>query len=136
MREIYDLSKPDEMRGVVPRASILPLNAHPEMLRLFHESEIFVAEEEQKILGFAGFRGSSISWLFVHPAHRRNGIASSLVEVILTKLERQASLNVAKSNIGARQFYARLGFVTEHEFKGQFNGHSCEVLRLRYASAG
>lgn len=136
VREIYDLSKPDEMRGVVPDTSILPLGAHPEMLTLFRESEIVVAEENEKVVGFAGFRDSSISWLFVHPAHRRKGIASSLVETVLTSLEGKASLNVAKGNVGARELYARLGFVIEREFEGRFNGHSCEVMRLRYAPAG
>jgi ribosomal protein S18 acetylase RimI-like enzyme len=136
VRDIYDLSKPDEMRGAVPGTAVLPLNAHPEMLKLFDESEILVAVEDEKVVGFAGFRGSSISWLFVHPSHRRKGIASSLVEAVLIKLDRQASLNVAKSNVGARKLYASLGFVTEREFEGQFNGHPCEVMRLRYAPAG
>ena len=133
MSEIYDLSKPDEMRGIVPTNSILPLNSHPEMLTLFRESEIIVAEQEGKVVGFAGNRAAYISWLFVHPDYRRMGIASSLVQVILTKLKNDVTLNVAKNNTGAIQLYGRFGFFTELEFEGQFNGQPCKVMRLRYA---
>lgn len=135
VREIYDLSKPDEMRGAVPSISILPLNAHPEMVTLFHQSAIVVAELDEKVVGFAGCKSSYISWLFVHPAHRRKGIASALLQSVLPKLEGTATLNVAASNVAARQLYSRLGFVTEREFEGKFNGHSCAVIKLRYAPA-
>jgi ribosomal protein S18 acetylase RimI-like enzyme len=132
VREIYDLAKPDEMRGVVPDHVILPLNSHAEMLALFAESEIVVAEVDGVVVGFAGARAALICWLFVHPAHRRKGWATLLMEAVLAKLDGRATLNVAKRNVAARQLYDRLGFVLEREFEGRFNGHPCEVMRLRY----
>lgn len=132
VREIYDLAKPDEMLGAVPIASILPLAKDAEMLKLFRESEIIVAEENKEIVGFAGYKGSFISWLFVHPAHRKKGIASSLVISMVNSLEGDAALNVAKTNISARKLYSRLGFIVEREYEGQFNGYPCEVIRMRY----
>jgi ribosomal protein S18 acetylase RimI-like enzyme len=132
VREVYDLAKPDEMRGVVPNHVVLPLDAHAEMLVLFAESEIVVAEVAGVVVGFAGARDSLICWLFVHPEHRRKGLAKLLVGTVLAKLGGRATLNVAKRNLAARQLYENLGFVAEREFEGRFNGHPCEVMGLRY----
>ena len=38
----------------------------------------------------------------------------------------------AKKNVSAYQLYSRLGFVTETEFEGQYNGYPCEVARMRH----
>ena len=53
VREIYDLSKPDEMRGSVDLRAIIPIADDPKALRLFQESDIIVMEEDGKVLGFA-----------------------------------------------------------------------------------
>lgn len=46
VRAVYDLAKPDEMRGVVPTDSVIPLNSNRAMLTLFEESKILVFELE------------------------------------------------------------------------------------------
>jgi ribosomal protein S18 acetylase RimI-like enzyme len=133
--EIYDLAKPDEMRGAVPAESVPRLSEHPEMLALFGESRIVVAEVDARVVGFAGYRGAAISWLFVHPGHRGTGIATSLMGTVLVELAGRATLNVAKSNARARRLYERLGFVVEREFVGTFNEQACDVIKLRYGPA-
>ena len=130
--DIYDLAKPDEMRGVVPTDSIIPLSSSPAMLTLFEESKILVFELEGVVAGFGGCRNQTITYLFVHPEHRRKGVASLLVVAMLNVLEGEAKLNVAKKNVGAYQLYSRLGFVAETEFEGQYNGYPCEVARMRH----
>ena len=130
--DIYDLAKPDEMRGVVPTDSIIPLSSNPAMLTLFEESKILVFELEGVVAGFGGCRNQTITYLFVHPEHRRKGVASLLVVAMLNVLEGEAKLNVAKKNVSAYQLYSRLGFVTETEFEGQYNGYPCEVARMRH----
>jgi ribosomal protein S18 acetylase RimI-like enzyme len=134
VRQIYDLAKPDEMRGVVPTDLVIPLNSNPVMLSLFEESEILVFELEGVVAGFGGYRNQTITYLFVHPEHRRKGVASRLVVAILNMLGGEAKLNVAKKNGSAYQLYSRLGFVTETEFEGQYNGYPCEVARMRHYS--
>jgi len=135
VREIYDLSKPDEMRGVVDASAIPPVEADPDMMALFHTSQISVMEDAGRIVGFAGSRGTVITWLFVHPNDRRKGVAAALVRALLAQLDGTITLNVAATNAAARNLYERLGFTVEREFIGQFNGHSCPVAKLRYDKA-
>ena len=132
VRDIYDLSKPDEMRGSVDLAAIRPLEDDPERLALFHDSNIVTMKDAAEILGFAGHKGNYISWVYVHPAHRRKGIATALVREMLNRLEGTVTLNVGANNHGARALYQRLGFVVAKEFKGMFNGHDVDVMILSY----
>ena len=135
VREIYDLSKPDEMRGIVDASAIPPLEADPTMMALFHNSQLLVMEDAGRVVGFAGSRGPVITWLFVHPNRRRNGVAEALVRELLAKLDGTITLNVATTNAAARSLYEHLGFTVEREFMGQFNGHDCPVAKLRYHKA-
>lgn len=136
VRAIYDLAKPDEPRGSVEVSAILPLDADIGMKALFQDSEIQVAECVGRVVGFAGTRGNRITWLFVHPAHRRQGVAESLLHHMLRELHGAVTLNVAKSNQAAVRLYKRLGFTIDSEFTGNFNGHLCQVMRLRYEAVG
>ena len=135
VREIYDLAKPDELRGVVDASTIPPLEADPSMKALFHDSEILVMEDANRIVGFGGSRGTFITWLFVHPNHRRKGVACALVRELVARLDGTITLNVATTNGAACNLYKRMGFTVEREFMGQFNGHNCPVAKLRYDKA-
>ena len=135
VREIYELAKPDELRGVVDASAIPPLDADPDMKVLFHESQILVMDDANRIVGFGGSRRTSITWLFVHPAHRRKGVALALVRAMLAELDGTITLNVATTNAAACNLYKRVGFTVEREFIGKFNGHACPVAKLRYHTA-
>jgi len=135
VREIYDLAKPDEMRGVVPASEIPALETDPTMMALFHGSQILVMEEAGHLVGFGGYRDTFITWLFVHPKFRRRGVAVALVREILARLDGTITLNVATTNIAAQNLYKRIGFTVEREFIGQFNGYACPVAKLRYEKA-
>jgi ribosomal protein S18 acetylase RimI-like enzyme len=133
--EIYNLSKPDELLGVVDSGSILPLETDSDMQALFRGSQILVAEDSDRIAGFGGNRGSFITWLFVHPAFRRRGVATALVRDMLARLQQPVTLNVMVSNMAARALYERIGFNVEREFQGNFQGRACGVAKLRYEAA-
>ena len=132
VRDIYDLAKPDEMRGVVDASAIPPLEADADMIALFQSSQILVMESGGQIVGFGRSRGTSITWLFVHPECRRKGVARALVLEMLARLTGTITLNVATTNVAAYNLYKRMGFTVELEFLGQFNGHACPVARLRF----
>jgi len=132
--EIYDLGKPEELRGVLEPSSLLSLASDPDMKSLFHASQIVVAEDADRVVGFGGNRGSFITWLFVHPQFRRRGVASALVRHMVAQLEPPVTLNVASTNVAARA-HQRLGFKLEREFLGNFQGQPCNVCLLRYETA-
>src|SRR5258708_16885665 len=77
--EIYDLAKPDEMRGVVDASEIPALEADPKMMALFHDSQLLVAEGADRLVRFGGYRGTFVDWLFSHPNLRRQGLSPAFV---------------------------------------------------------
>jgi ribosomal protein S18 acetylase RimI-like enzyme len=133
--EIYDLSKPDELRGVVEPNAILPLDADPNMKALFRDSRIVVMEEAGRVVGFAGIRATFITWLFVHPNSRRRGVATALIRQLLSEVEGPVTLNVVKSNDAALSLYQSIGFAVEREYPGNFQGSPCQVAKLRHQTA-
>jgi putative acetyltransferase len=130
IKTIYNLSKPDEMRGSVDLRALIPIEKDEKGIALFNESQIFVVEENNRILGFGGHKGSYISWLFVHPAQRRRGVAHMILDHILNKLTGTIKLNVGKHNKAAKSLYAKYGFKIEREFTGNFNGYKSEALTM------
>jgi ribosomal protein S18 acetylase RimI-like enzyme len=137
IRTIYDLAKPDEMRGSIQNLSaILPLADDTRRRLLFRESSITVAEDADQVIGFAGHQENYISWMYVHPEHRRQGIAIALLLEMLPRLGRPVTLNVGKNNDPARRLYEQLGFIVEQDFTGHWdNGEAVAVLTLRLDGA-
>ena len=89
-------------------------------------------EDAGSIVGFGGYKGNYISWVYVHPAHRRRGVARMLVREMLRRLSGTITLNVGKNNQAARGLYETIGFVVDQEFVGKFNGHDVEVMKLKH----
>jgi [ribosomal protein S18]-alanine N-acetyltransferase len=132
VRDIHDRCKVDEIRGSIDSAAIVPFEQDPPTLVMFCRSDIVVATDSQEILGFTGTIGNYISWLCVHPTHRRRGVGTTLLRQTLAGIRGPATLNVFARNEPARRLYARIGFVVEHEFVGNFNGQPVDVVRLRF----
>ncbi|MFC1533239.1 GNAT family N-acetyltransferase [Thermodesulfobacteriota bacterium] len=130
VKDIYNISKPDECRGSVDLRAIIPLENDENFLKLFRESEIIVMEVKNKVIGFAGNKGNYISWMFVDPEHRRKGVAGKLLSEILKDLKGEIKLNVAKNNIAGKKLYKKFGFVIEKEFVGNFNGYKSQAMIL------
>ena len=77
-------------------------------------------DESRQILGFCSFwrvlDELHINNLAVAPRHRRRGIGAELLRAVLTEGARlgahRATLEVRRSNAGARYLYERFGFAT------------------------
>jgi ribosomal protein S18 acetylase RimI-like enzyme len=136
VREIYNLAKVDELKGSVDLRAFIPLEKDPRSQRLFGESRIVVVEEGGTLLGFGGNSGNYISWLFVHPLHRRRGVARMILNHILDHLKESATLNVFKNNRAARALYDQFGFEIEREFTGNLNGFQTRAMTLRRYKSG
>jgi ribosomal protein S18 acetylase RimI-like enzyme len=129
---IYDMAKPDELRGSGDLRAIRPLSEDEAMQALFRDSAVLVGEVHGGVAAFAGTKGNYISWLFVHPDFRRRGLGSLLLREVMAPLCGAVELNVAKNNQPARALYEKAGFKVAKEFVGEWNGYECQVARLRY----
>ncbi len=77
-----------------------------------------VAELDGQVVGYAGFwlenGRAHIAKLAVHPAYRRRGIGSALLQQMIDQIRHigynEAFLEVRRSNVEAQELYRRFGF--------------------------
>jgi len=129
IERIYNLAKPDEFLFEEDNFSCLPLKKDSAALLLFEKSRIFVFKQED-IWGFSGYSDLTINWLYVDPVHRRKNVARALLEHVLSSVEGNLCLNVASSNIAAKNLYNDLGFSVIKTFIGNFSGKPISVDRM------
>ncbi len=111
-------------------ASALDADAALVRERYMPAAAIRVAEAEGRQVGFIALLGSFIGGLFVDPAAHGRGIGRLLV---LDALAKQPCLDVEvyETNVGARAFYARLGFRETGRRETDDQGRPWPLLRLR-----
>lgn len=96
----------------------------------------FMRDETNQIM--AGCNGSVIfgsiytDQLWVHPAHRKNGLGRTLMEAV-HDYGRKSGCSIAAvatmSFQGAQSFYEKLGYVTDFERSGYTHNSSCYFMR-------
>jgi len=114
-----------------------------QQIYLHYPEGFLIAEEEGQIVGYAIFeiedQGGLVGHLLnigVDKNHRRRGIGSLLLNTILNNIIRSGALEVYlevfKSNLDARRFYATFGFKEEKEIKNYYGrGEDGILMRLR-----
>jgi GNAT superfamily N-acetyltransferase len=100
------------------------LEAHPDAIDLpasqIANGQVWVAEIDGRIAGFAAVVDGELDGLFVEPDLWRRGIGSALVETATHEARRKGlSLSVV-ANHAARGFYERCGFSHEGEAETRF----------------
>jgi ribosomal-protein-alanine N-acetyltransferase len=88
-------------------------------LRVMHPGGFLVAVADGKVVGYVigvirwGATGHILA-IGIDPSYRRQQIGSALMERIINRLQARGAktirLEVRKSNLGAQQFYLKLGF--------------------------
>ena len=81
---------------------------------LIPKSDVYVYQNNNKILGFIGLTGDYISGIFVAEASRSSGIGKILIEHA-KKSRDKLQLNVYEKNIKAVKFYERENFKVKSE---------------------
>lgn len=90
-------------------------------------AEVYVCEEDGRLLGFAGLTGDYLAGLFVRPGEQSRGVGKRLLDRAKRGRER-LTLSVYGKNSRAAAFYAREGFVPESagtEENGETELHLC-----------
>ena len=104
------------------------------MQKLFRDSAIFVGEADGQTVGFAGFKGDVVTWLFVEPDCYRMGYGSALLSFILSRMGPTVRLNVGAGNAAAIGLYEKSGFRITKRFNGNHNGYPTKAIRMERTS--
>ena len=129
LETIYNLSKRDEFIGEDFNIIVTPLSQDQPMLDLFYASKIYIYHMDA-ITGFIGLKDNYISWLFVHPEFRGQGIGKKLLSHALSLLDGEVILNVVRSNLIAVSLYKSLGFSVAREFIGHYQNNPVVVWKM------
>lgn len=76
------------------------------------QSEIYIYEENNNIMGFVGLVENYIAGIFVEKNFRGKGIGKKLLDYAKS-IKNNLTLNVYEKNIDAVKFYKREGFTVE-----------------------
>jgi ribosomal-protein-alanine N-acetyltransferase len=122
-------------RGDVPEVLDIEAVSYPhpwteaELLRVSHRNDVIpvVAEWGEKVVGFCLYEICKVRLhllhLAVHPAHRRQGVATQLLRRVQAKLsaDRRALLSVVvgDDNFPAQNFFRSLGFRAVQVLRGR-----------------
>jgi len=94
--------------------------------------EVWLAVDETGAVGFAALEDSWLSCLYVAPDRMRDGVGSSLLDVVKTQRPRGFALWVFESNERARAFYRRHGLVELEHTDGADNRERSPDLRMAW----
>ncbi|WP_420644857.1 GNAT family N-acetyltransferase [Candidatus Leptofilum sp.] len=133
--------QPEDCEGVLAVWESATAVAHPFLSRTFLEqerlniatlylpnSDTWVWEVEETILGFMSLVGNEVGGLFVDPKSHRGGIGTALINVARAQ-QPNLEVEVFTENAIGRAFYANVGFELMYCKIEAETGF--EVMRLR-----
>lgn len=126
---VHDLSRPDELRGSFDARAFIPLAEDPEGDSI-DDCEMFVAQDGDQVVGFAGVDEPYLAWLYVDPAYYRRGLGRALLRHCLARLGEDAWTNACGNNHAALGLYLSEGFAIESRSIGDNAGYKGAAARL------
>lgn len=126
---VHDRSRPDELRGSFDARAFIPLAEDPEG-EYIKACTMFIAQEGDQVVGFAGIDEPYLAWLYVDPAHYHRGIGRALLRHCVARLGEDAWTSACGNNVAALALYLSEGFVIESRFIGDNAGYKGPSTRL------
>ncbi|OFS61843.1 GNAT family N-acetyltransferase [Nosocomiicoccus sp. HMSC09A07] len=128
-------------QGIIPedvQNSFLKVAYSDEMLKKRLDQIIFVAEHDEKIIGFINFKETEqpntydLSAIYILPDYQGKRIGSRLIAHSIEPIKNfeKIFLEVEKDNINAVNFYKKLGFKIVDEYNDDFDGHILRTLKM------
>ena len=121
-------------------ASPMPPGIHPpDEVRTFlggriSEDEVWVAEVDGAVAGYARFTETWLDDLYVAPRAQRAGVGAALLDLVKSLRPRGFSLWVFEVNAPARAFYRAHGLVEREHTDGSENEEREPDLRMEWLS--
>ena len=100
--------------------------------RLSSSDEIWVAEVDGRIVGYARFTDTWLDDLYVAPSYARQGIGTALLDLVTSLRPQGFSLWVFESNLPAQAFYAAAGLVRLERTDGSGNEERAPDVRMAW----
>ncbi|GAW51421.1 MULTISPECIES: GNAT family N-acetyltransferase [unclassified Nocardioides] len=120
------------------REATMPPGIHPDhevhawLTAKLAEDELWVAEVDGVVAGYARMTATWLDDLYVAPPYARRGVGSALLEVVKAQRPGGFCLWVFEMNTPARDFYARHGLVELEHTDGSANEEQAPDLRMAW----
>ncbi|MBD0329395.1 MAG: GNAT family N-acetyltransferase [Thermoleophilia bacterium] len=88
---------------------------------VLRQCEVWVAEEDGRVVGFAALSDDRLEHLYVRPGHQGGGLGTALLAHAKRRRPQGFDLWTFQRNEGARLFYERHGFEAVEETDGSGN---------------
>jgi chorismate mutase/GNAT superfamily N-acetyltransferase len=111
---------PDEVRAHTARVLREPGN------------QVWVAERDEELLGYAHLAPGWLDGLYVGPPYQGTGVGSALLELVKAQLPEGFALWVFASNAPARGFYRRHGLLELEHTDGSGNEEKSPDVRMAW----
>ncbi len=98
--------------------------------------ELWVAEREDGVLGYAVLEDAWLSHLYVDPDHQGYGVGAALLELVQALRPHGFGLWVFLSNHPARRFYAAHGLIDGAATDGSQNEEGAPDLTMTWPGSG
>jgi ribosomal-protein-alanine N-acetyltransferase len=131
-----DLARIVEIEGLCfPEETAFPAGMFAYLIK--HSVSMVACEPEDRVVGFIiGYtsgRGGAVYTLDVHPAYRKKGVGSKLVQAMEEELQslgaRAIRLEAALENPGAMELYRKAGY-RERELVRNYYGRGKDAVRM------
>ncbi len=120
------------------RAATMPPPVHDDddvrrwLAGHLREDEVWVAEEDGRVVGYARLTDTWLDDLYVLPALTGRGVGSALLEIAKARRPDGFCLWVFEVNEPARRFYVRHGLVALERTDGSANEEQAPDLRMAW----
>ncbi|WP_377890448.1 GNAT family N-acetyltransferase [Alkalihalobacillus sp. R86527] len=141
VKEIANLTWKNTYQSFIPldiqEKTLKEAHSEETMMNRFEKSMMLVAEEDEKITGYAFFSNGAtnkeifLESIYVHPSYQEKGIGKDLYLSGIERYENPTSisLTVYKGNKNIT-FYDKEGFNVINESKGDFCGHPVTFIKM------